>query len=154
MEKRLFRSRENKMVAGVCGGLGEYFEIDPTIVRLLFALLVLANGMGVLAYVAMWIIVPEEGETTAPASAETAKAGADQMARKAQEVGAGVKQAIDSNRVEPAIIAGVVLIGLGAFFLLQNLNVWWLGWVSTKLFWPGVLIAIGLVLLLRRGKAI
>lgn len=129
MQKRLTRSRTNKMIAGICGGLGEYLDVDPTIVRVVFIALVLANGMGLLAYVAMWLIVPEEGETAAPATAETAKAGA-----------------------EPAVIAGVVLIVLGAFFMLQNLNVWWLGWVTGKVLWPAVIIAIGLVLLLRRGK--
>jgi phage shock protein C len=140
------------MVAGICGGLGEYLDIDPTIVRVVFIALVLANGMGVLAYLAMWLIVPEEGETAAPATAETAKAGAEQMAQKAQEVSGGVKQAIDGRSMEPALIAGIVLIVLGVFFMLQNLNVWWLGWVTGKVLWPAVLIAIGLVLLLRRGK--
>lgn len=151
-EKQLYRSRTNKMVAGVCGGLGQYFDVDPTIIRLLFVLLVLANGMGVLAYLAMWLIVPEEGETSAPATAQTARAGAEQIAQKAQEVGTGVKQAMGTHRVEPATLVGVALLVLGIVFLLQNLNVWWLGWVSSKLLWPAVLIAVGIVLLFRRGK--
>lgn len=152
MNKRLYRSRTNKMVAGVCGGLGEYMDIDPTLVRIVFVLLVLASGMGVLAYLAMWLIVPEEGETAESASAETVRAGAEQMAQKAQEVSGGVKQAVDDRKIEPALVAGVVLIVLGAFFLLQNLNVWWIGWVTGKVLWPAALIVIGLVLLLRRGK--
>ncbi len=60
--KRLFRSREDRMVAGVCGGLAEYTNLDPTVVRLLFvavAMLGAAPGL-VLAYLAMMIIVPEE----------------------------------------------------------------------------------------------
>lgn len=60
--KRLFRSREDRMVAGVCGGLAEYTNLDPTVVRLLFvavAILGAAPGL-VLAYLAMMIIVPEE----------------------------------------------------------------------------------------------
>lgn len=60
--KRLFRSREDRMVAGVCGGLAEYVNLDPTVVRLLFvavSILGVAPGM-VLAYLAMMIIVPEE----------------------------------------------------------------------------------------------
>ncbi len=60
--KRLFRSREDRMVAGVCGGLAEYVNLDPTVVRLLFvavSILGAAPGM-VLAYLAMMIIVPEE----------------------------------------------------------------------------------------------
>ncbi len=56
--KRLFRS-QNKMLAGVCAGLAEYFDIDPTIVRLLFALFTFGYGAGVFAYIVMWIIIPE-----------------------------------------------------------------------------------------------
>lgn len=57
--KRLFRSKE-KMVGGVCAGLGNYFDIDPTIVRILFVVIAFAGGASLLAYLIMWIIVPEE----------------------------------------------------------------------------------------------
>lgn len=56
--KRLYRSK-NRMIGGVCGGLGEYFGIDPTLVRLVFVLLFLAYGFGPLLYIVMWVIVPE-----------------------------------------------------------------------------------------------
>ena len=60
MSKRLYKSRENKMIAGVCGGIAEYFNIDPTIVRLAWAFISLASvGCGVVAYFIAWIIVPE-----------------------------------------------------------------------------------------------
>lgn len=59
MAKRLYRSKNERMIAGVCGGLGEYFDIDPVIVRLLFVALVLGVGTGVLLYLIMWIVVPE-----------------------------------------------------------------------------------------------
>jgi phage shock protein C len=59
--KRLYRSRKNRMIAGVCGGLGEYFNIDPTLIRLAFVAAVLFGvGGGVLAYLIMMILVPEE----------------------------------------------------------------------------------------------
>lgn len=57
--RRLFRSKE-KMVGGVCAGLGNYFDIDPTIVRILFVVIAFAGGASLLAYLIMWIIVPEE----------------------------------------------------------------------------------------------
>lgn len=60
MGNRLHKSRTNRVLAGVCGGLGEYFDIDPTFVRLLFALLVIFNGIGILAYIVLWIVMPEE----------------------------------------------------------------------------------------------
>jgi phage shock protein C len=58
MEKRLHRSRDEKMVGGVCGGLAEYFGVDPTIVRLLLVIVTLLGGAGVLLYVVLWVIMP------------------------------------------------------------------------------------------------
>jgi len=54
----LYRIPSKGMIGGVCAGLGEYLNADPTIIRLLFVLLTLAGGSGVLLYVAMWLIVP------------------------------------------------------------------------------------------------
>ncbi len=59
MQRRLYRSDTNRMFAGVCGGLGEYLDVDPTIVRLLFVLAVLAGfGSGVIFYIILMIIMP------------------------------------------------------------------------------------------------
>lgn len=67
--RKLYRSRTNRMIAGVAGGLGEYFGIDPTLVRLAFVLAALAGGPGLIAYIIMMIVIPEE-PLTAPASVE------------------------------------------------------------------------------------
>lgn len=56
--KRLYRSRRERMLAGVCGGLGEYFGMDPTWIRLIFILFFLLGGSTLLLYIIMWIIVP------------------------------------------------------------------------------------------------
>lgn len=56
--KRLYRSRRERMIAGVCGGLGEYFGIDPTWIRLLFILLFILGGSTLIVYLILWIIVP------------------------------------------------------------------------------------------------
>ena len=58
--KRLYRSKNEKMIAGVCGGLASYFHLDPTIVRLVFILLFLAGASGVLVYLVLWLITPLE----------------------------------------------------------------------------------------------
>jgi phage shock protein C len=58
--KRLYRSRTDRMVAGVCGGIAQYFDVDPTLVRLAFVAFTLAGGSGVLAYVILAIIMPLE----------------------------------------------------------------------------------------------
>ena len=59
MEKKLYRSQNERMIAGVCGGVAEYFEIDPSLVRLLFVIFAIAGGPGILAYIIMLLIVPE-----------------------------------------------------------------------------------------------
>lgn len=64
--KRLTRSVSNKMIGGVCSGLAEYFSIDPTIVRLIFAGLVILYGQGLLLYLILWIVMPEEKTSTPP----------------------------------------------------------------------------------------
>lgn len=58
MQKRLHRSRTEKMIAGVCGGLAEYLAIDPTLVRVVWVLISLLAGVGVLLYLILWVIMP------------------------------------------------------------------------------------------------
>jgi phage shock protein C len=58
--RKLYRSRSNRQVAGVCGGLAEYFNLDATLIRILFVVLAVLGGSGLVLYVAMWIIVPKE----------------------------------------------------------------------------------------------
>jgi phage shock protein C len=58
--RKLYRSRSNRQVAGVCGGLAQYFNLDVTLIRILFVVLAVLGGSGPLIYLAMWIIVPNE----------------------------------------------------------------------------------------------
>lgn len=58
MEKRLYKSNENKMLCGVCGGIGEYFDLDPTLIRLAWVLLGIIGGSGIIAYIIAAIIIP------------------------------------------------------------------------------------------------
>ncbi len=61
--KKLYRSKKNRMLGGVCGGIGEYFDADPTLVRLLWVFAsIFSFGTGILAYIIAWIIVPEKGK--------------------------------------------------------------------------------------------
>jgi phage shock protein C len=58
--RKLYRSKTNRQVAGVCGGLAQYFNMDVTLIRVLFVLLAVLGGSGIVLYLAMWIIVPKE----------------------------------------------------------------------------------------------
>lgn len=60
--RRVYRSRSNRWMAGVCGGLADYFRVDATLVRLLFVLLAICGGIGIPLYVLAWLIIPQEGE--------------------------------------------------------------------------------------------
>ena len=150
--KRLYRSRKDRIIAGICGGLGEYFDIDPVWVRILFVLLALANGTGIILYLVLWIIVPqaplapEEGviETEKPPPKERFKQAAEEMREKMQEAAQSLREGPRGGR----IFLGVALIVLGILFLLQNLHVWW---VDFSLLWPVLLIALGVYLLLKKG---
>lgn len=57
--KKLVRSLTDKKIAGVCGGLGEYFNIDPVILRIIFLLSIFFGGLGLIVYIVMWFVVPE-----------------------------------------------------------------------------------------------
>ena len=62
MDRRLYKSNENKMIDGVCGGLAEYFDIDPTLVRLGWVLFCALGGSGILAYIIAAIVIPRKPE--------------------------------------------------------------------------------------------
>ena len=63
--KRLYRSTTDRQIAGVCGGLAEYFGIDPTIVRILFVLATLAGGPGLIAYIVLALVIPDQSSIRA-----------------------------------------------------------------------------------------
>ncbi len=60
MTKKLYRSRNDRILGGVCAGIGEYLNADPTLIRLLWILFTLLGGSGILAYIIAWIIIPEQ----------------------------------------------------------------------------------------------
>ena len=128
--KRLFKSRTNKIIAGVCGGLAEYFDVDPMIMRILFVLLAFFGGSGFILYIACWIIMPRqlislEGQPPQPESSAT-------NARK---------------------IFGVVLIAGGAILLFSNLgffsffHIWNISW---SFVFPILLILLGMAIIYYR----
>lgn len=130
MEKRLFRSRRDRVLAGVCGGLAEYLNVDPNIVRLVWALVSFPGAVGIPLYILAWILVPatpggpEEVEVEeSPAPRAGSQASPDRRTRW----------------------IGGLLLGLGALFLLNNLAPWF----HAGRLWPLALIAVGLALLIR-----
>ncbi len=132
MAKKIYRSRKDSIIAGVCGGIAEYFEIDSTLVRLLFVLVVLLGGVGILAYIIAWVIIPQNPEQTINDDAEykqsyhTETDGVDNL---------------DNHRRN--VWGGIILIALGLFFLLRSV---WPRLISIR-FWPVILIVAGIILM-------
>jgi phage shock protein C len=125
--QRLYRSRRERMIAGVCGGLAQYFNVDPVIVRVAFVALGLATGVGLLAYIVLALVVPERpnDELEPVGSASSVHGGAEVLA--------------------------YILVFVGAMALINNLGVFrLLSSFAGDIFWPFVLIGIGALLLARR----
>ena len=131
-QARLMRSETEKMIAGVCGGLADYLNIDPVLVRLAFVVLFLASGIGLAIYALLWIILPTPSR-------------AQPVIRVMDESVAGDPADL-KTRFSPAATVGVIMILFGAFFLLSQF-----GWINNA-FWPIVLIGAGLFYLIRRGR--
>jgi len=136
MERKLYRSRSDRMLGGVCGGLAKYFDVDPTIVRVIAVLLVFANGVGIVAYVIMAIVVPLEGsKVTTPK--EVVEENVEEMKEVASELGREVHHRRNA--------LGVTLIVIGILFLLGSFNLFW--WFEWGKFWPLIIVAIGVLII-------
>lgn len=117
MQKKLYRSKKEKMVAGVAGGLGQYFDVDPVLIRVLFVITVFMSGTGVIAYILLWIITPVEPslayEMTSSASDENPSAENVTDAHFTEE------KVKDTSKKR--LFAGVALILIGMIFLANNI---------------------------------
>lgn len=116
MRERLFRSRKYRILGGVAGGLAEYFKIDPVITRILFIAFTLTHGIGVVVYVILWIIVPDE----------PIEKMLNDLGRKRE--GESETKFPDLEELKPPVqstksglIFGIIITALGVIFLLSNL---------------------------------
>ena len=135
MARKFYRSRTDSMVGGICGGLAEYFDIDPTLVRLGTVLLVLAGGYAILAYVIIWIVVPQKPLETALAEGEK------EPSAKIEAEGSRF------YRTGGITFAGIVLILLGVLFLLNNIVPF--VWLSFHKLWPVILVVVGIMIIVK-----
>lgn len=149
MKAKLTRSRGNRMLGGVCAGLGEYLAIDPTFVRLLFVVLALADGIAILIYILLWILVPVEGALPAEGGAQS---GAAEMAQRAGQLGQEAGEALRRPHPQAGLWLGGALIVAGGVLFLRSLGISWLNWLDFDLLWPLVLVVGGLALILRRRE--
>lgn len=155
MEKRLYRSRSDRIIWGVCGGLANYFNIDPVLVRIVFVLLVFVNGLGILAYIIMAILIPLEGSKAATPKT-TIRENVDEIKQSATGLGDEIRSRFtreDSPGKSTAVardrrsrnILGTALIVVGIIALMGALNLFW--WFRWAFLWPGILIIVGLIII-------
>jgi phage shock protein C len=139
---KLYRSKTNRMVGGVCGGLGTFLNIDPIFIRLLFVLLLFGSDFGFLLYLVLWIVIPEEGKAYGFKE--------DSLGEKVRSIGDDIQQAVTQPHPQAGLIMGVGLIVIGGFLFLDRLNLSWMNWVDLDILWPILLIIGGVVLLFRK----
>ena len=188
MEKRLYRSRENIMIGGVCGGVAEYLDVDPTLVRIIWVLSAFYGGIGVIAYLVCLIVVPENrsgwsaaapakpqqsGSTEGQGSVEQqSDSRAQHDAAKQPDTGVhpeANEQYIDSEDNQTGeerqtedhhhyatgrssdrnrLLAGTLLISIGGLLLFRR----WFPFFDLGRYWPILLIAAGLVIIINGTK--
>ena len=153
--KRLYRSRKNRMLGGVCGGIAEYFEIDPVIVRLIAVALFFVGGSAVLAYIIALIIIPYEPfEITAGQSRDGA---AENQSATVGAASAPAETPRSATNESIPLFLGILLIIIGGLFLMHNLPFFspfyhQIRWYVRDFFWPSILIVFGVFLIARGWK--
>ncbi len=155
MDHHLYRSRTDRMWAGVCGGLAQYFGVDATLIRLAFVAFTLAGGAGLLIYIVMCIVVPEnpsEFPATTGASLATSEQAQSEPGDP-QRLGEGAPLGPSSrDRTRNAMLLGGIFIVAGAYLILRNLGFPLFSWINGDILWPLVLIIGGIFLLWRYLK--
>jgi len=136
--KRFERSCTNRVIAGVCAGLAEYFNIDIALMRVLFVVATICGGFGFWMYVILWIVIPEKN---------ILEQGSERSYGDTIDITPKEEKA-DEKRINGSMIASLILIFIGLIALIDNFAV--VSWIW-KL-WPAVLIIIGVVILINNQK--
>jgi phage shock protein C len=145
-QKQLYRSRETRMIAGIAGGLADYFDLDVSLVRLFWIIAIFFGGGGILAYLIAWVVIPEEN----PVSGRNGN-GPDESYRENQSPEQPTTviyetTAVHHDRTKKLSSAGVILIVMGLLILFKDS----LPWHMVRFLWPVALIGLGLFLLVKR----
>jgi phage shock protein C len=142
-KKRLFRSKDNRVFFGVCGGLGEYFDVDPTIIRIIFVILAVWGGIGVIAYIIGIFVIPENPKEKDGVKKES------KVAEKIEQVASEVKENFkkESTILRADQIFGLIIVLIGLGFLFGNFfpffNIWKM--------WPLLIIILGIIIIARNS---
>lgn len=134
--KRLYRSKSDRMIAGVCGGVAQYFGLDPILIRIIWALAFFVGGSGLIAYIVAWIVMPENPDA---------------------EINPEKKE----SKSDSTMIWGLVLIAIGGMLLFHRMDwfgfyphwgPWWFGDFDAGMILPIILILVGIIYLATVSK--
>lgn len=134
MTKKLYRSKNDRVLAGVCAGLANHFNVDPVLIRVIFVAALLGGGFGLLAYLILWVVTPENPEFYQ--ANEQGSTYTNDISYKNQDK-------MSNNNRAGSTIAGVILILLGGLFLAEE----FLPDFDFEKYWPLILIFVGVGLL-------
>ncbi|HEY1024808.1 MAG TPA: PspC domain-containing protein [Sphingobacteriaceae bacterium] len=160
MEKRLYRNENDKMLAGVCSGLADYFEMDVTWMRIIFVFAAIFGFSGVLIYLILWIVVPPK-----PFRPNFSSYNTDYRVYEDRGFGSASGPAAGQSVPPPPymtkesprgngngrLIAGLILLALGGYFLLEEFDIV-PEWFDLGRLWPIAIIALGVLLISKAGK--
>jgi phage shock protein PspC (stress-responsive transcriptional regulator) len=150
-QRRLTRSSRERMLTGVAGGMAEYFDLDPVVVRLLWvAAAILSGGLAIPAYIVMYMVMPKGDRIGSTGFIPTGPPVSDfDPAMSTEEMPPLSSHA--ERRAQRQRTAGIILIALGVLFMAQQSGLFW--FVQWRYIWPLVLIAVGVGILLRQNSA-
>jgi phage shock protein PspC (stress-responsive transcriptional regulator) len=142
--ERLYRSKTNKVIGGVAGGLANYFTIDTVLIRVAFVLLAMFGGGGVLIYIVMWIVIPVK-----PGYTKTQNQNFDNTSDEDHLYDQNITKDDIPDPNKPvknsntALITGIILIFMGLIFLADRL----MPWYNITDFWPLLLVVVGVIMI-------
>jgi len=158
LPKRLVRDKKNGVIGGVAAGFGRYLDVDPVLVRVAFVLLAFANGLGILAYLVSWVLIPRGPEAEAGVAAQAQPAEQAPPAPMAEVMDQASQFAAEIRQAAPGVEnvqagVGALLILIGAVILADNLG-WlrWPYWANVETLWPIALVGLGAGLMLKSRR--
>lgn len=144
---KLYRSETDRMIGGVAGGIGEYFDIDPVVIRIIFIALAAFGGSGIPLYLILWIVIPTQSRIQLT-TRETMRENVTEMKGRAQELADDVKSL--SDRKTSRSWFGFLIVILGFIFLFDALGM--VSFFTIRKFWPLLIIILGFIVLFKEDK--
>lgn len=146
MSKHLYRPKKNRILFGVAQGLGEYFDIDPVIIRILFVVLAIWGGSGIVLYIIGIFLIPDENKDSVQDEIEEIKKKHND--RHHDKTVYNTTESYKKRQHDSSIVFGLIILLVGVIFLFNNFLPWF-GW---KNLWPIILILFGILIIVSSKK--